>query len=1041
MANIQKIKVGNSTYSIALPYGTCSTAAGTKTKSVSISGYPTSGYVAGDQIIVYFENGNTNSAPQLSINSGTGLNVFAYTNAGLSATTWRAGAIIHFTFNGTGWVINSVGAFNASTVSVSDTSLSVSPSVTPTANASATGNISLTAQSSQPSSGYYIKATGGNSATTGSAKSGESSIVTWTNGYIDASTSSTQKTVSSTATATANASSTDKYYSIPTGGCTVTGGGLSQGTASGGGLSGGGLSGGGLTKGAGSVSVTPTNVILTEVAEAPSSGYYITATGSGTVDRAAVTRAKITRAAFSQTVNRAAITDTHTEGYIPAKSATTVISAGSSTVSLAEGSIAADSTTIGATSLASNTATKYYTVKSGVLSNSASSGVTYSELSSPSLNEQDYLYINAGWYPNSKISLSTLIPDDPDYDNAGNSHILKNYEAYDTTGKKLLGTIENVSWNTNYYTTTDTGYGGISNALYTGGSTHYIKAGSVSSSVSGTNPSATGKLTVSGTKANYGFTTTKPSGTDGTNYLTLTPGATAGSAQTFTANMSLTAGWVAAKGTEGTKSVSASVSDGTLEYIPIVTPAFDGGGLTGDDISGTQTKGSVTIAEDGTFFNSTGYGITTTKPSGTDGTNYLTVHESHSTDSGSVTGSTTITRAAVLYNGAKKGLISIADDTQALASDTKKVSASITVTPSVTDNFEPYYVPISAATATAGTATAEASIAKDPSASASATQSGMDDGVSSTATSYYFTSSASAASGYSTASASATGGSASVSAGITKGASASGQDSGDKSATSTEKTASDSSTVYLKEAAIGAEADISGSGQTTLSYGKQRTIAAGYTPGFTIKNSVGAGTIKNNTSGGTSSGTINCGSQIKIGAGYYAADKYYTAQTSAAGASGNIQCNASSSNNVAGYATASVRSASTFTMAGSAVTDAVTVGTLLSGYYPISAKVKGTIAAGTAGWFSTSGAVQATTATQVGKIAASSVTRSGNTLSWNTGYIPADSTEGVITVSNATTLNNNLVEANAGIYYKYTGSTTTVSGKTYINGNIYTYES
>lgn len=38
------------------------------------------------------------------------------------------------------------------------------------------------------------------------------------------------------------------------------------------------------------------------------------------------------------------------------------------------------------------------------------------------------------------------------------------------------------------------------------------------------------------------------------------------------------------------------------------------------------------------------------------------------------------------------------------------------------------------------------------------------------------------------------------------------------------------------------------------------------------------GTITNNTSGGTSAGTINRGSQIKIGAGYYTADTYYTAQ-------------------------------------------------------------------------------------------------------------------------------------------------------------------
>lgn len=42
---------------------------------------------------------------------------------------------------------------------------------------------------------------------------------------------------------------------------------------------------------------------------------------------------------------------------------------------------------------------------------------------------------------------------------------------------------------------------------------------------------------------------------------------------------------------------------------------------------------------------------------------------------------------------------------------------------------------------------------------------------------------------------------------------------------------------------------------------------------------VTSGSVTNNTSGGTSSGTITAGSQIKIGAGYYPEDVYYTAQS------------------------------------------------------------------------------------------------------------------------------------------------------------------
>lgn len=145
---------------------------------------------------------------------------------------------------------------------------------------------------------------------------------------------------------------------------------------------------------------------------------------------------------------------------------------------------------------------------------------------------------------------------------------------------------------------------------------------------------------------------------------------------------------------------SAYDNDGKLiaGNIPTITPAFDGGDLSGNNIGGSQTKGSVTISESGTFFADaakTNFGVTTTKPtSGTDGTNYLTVHETHSAASDTATGSTTITRGAVLYNGAVNGYVSKADNTQALASGSKAVSASITVTPSVTDNFEPYYIPV-----------------------------------------------------------------------------------------------------------------------------------------------------------------------------------------------------------------------------------------------------------------------------------------------------------------------------------------------------------
>jgi len=69
------------------------------------------------------------------------------------------------------------------------------------------------------------------------------------------------------------------------------------------------------------------------------------------------------------------------------------------------------------------------------------------------------------------------------------------------------------------------------------------------------------------------------------------------------------------------------------------------------------------------------------------------------------------------------------------------------------------------------------------------------------------------------------------------------------------------------------------SGQTAAAAAQIRSGYSAWVNGTEIKGSIANGTITNNTSGGTSSGTINRGSQIKIGAGYYASDTYYTAQS------------------------------------------------------------------------------------------------------------------------------------------------------------------
>lgn len=129
-----------------------------------------------------------------------------------------------------------------------------------------------------------------------------------------------------------------------------------------------------------------------------------------------------------------------------------------------------------------------------------------------------------------------------------------------------------------------------------------------------------------------------------------------------------------------------------------------------------------------------------------------------------------------------------------------------------------------------------------------------------------------------------------------------------------------SPTVAVSGAVTGMETASSGSYYVTVNgsatngsvKSKYKNTQTGYAPANTsgtesaattiTPNVTGSGTkiyiksctITNNTSGGSSSGTINRGSQIKIGQGYNASDKYYTAQANSGTVtianSGNTSC-------------------------------------------------------------------------------------------------------------------------------------------------------
>ena len=214
-----------------------------------------------------------------------------------------------------------VGTISTTSRSAGDGSLTLTAGA---GSAAATGtNFGLlgTATTTKPSSGSYLTVTGSGTV----SGSGSGTVSTGT-GYVTSGSTS-----SKTATGSKSSNTATVYYPITTSGAgnlsvsdaTVTTAAgfypsaVSKSVASGSYSA----SGGGLTAGAGSVSASGTNITLTEVSSEPSYGYYITAQGSGSVSRAAITKSA-------------------SAGYV---------STGSSTVS-------------NKTSAKSNTATKYYTV-------------------------------------------------------------------------------------------------------------------------------------------------------------------------------------------------------------------------------------------------------------------------------------------------------------------------------------------------------------------------------------------------------------------------------------------------------------------------------------------------------------------------------------------------------------------------------------------------------------------------------------------------------------------------------------------------------
>lgn len=117
MADISKITLpkNGGTYNLkdaearlhGVYYGECSTAAATQAKAVTISGV--TALYEGLSVHVKFTYSNTVASPTLNVNGTGAKNIYRYGTAAPSTsakTSWQAGAVVSFTYDGTSWMMN-----------------------------------------------------------------------------------------------------------------------------------------------------------------------------------------------------------------------------------------------------------------------------------------------------------------------------------------------------------------------------------------------------------------------------------------------------------------------------------------------------------------------------------------------------------------------------------------------------------------------------------------------------------------------------------------------------------------------------------------------------------------------------------------------------------------------------------------------------------------------------------------------------------------------------------------------------------------------
>lgn len=129
MANaINSLNYGNNTYTFTLPYGSCSTAAGTAAKTVTVDNFSLE---TGARVAVKFTVTNTAGSPTLNVNS-TGAKAIYYKGATITAGYLAANKVYEFIYNGTQWDLvgdvdtNTTYTFNGAVSTIKDSNLTAS---------------------------------------------------------------------------------------------------------------------------------------------------------------------------------------------------------------------------------------------------------------------------------------------------------------------------------------------------------------------------------------------------------------------------------------------------------------------------------------------------------------------------------------------------------------------------------------------------------------------------------------------------------------------------------------------------------------------------------------------------------------------------------------------------------------------------------------------------------------------------------------------------------------------------------------------------